>query len=230
MCLGGAADALLPPPTSKKSMHLAGYAFEGQTQIVGELCGSRRYGMLACNGALRVLLATRHMSLRQAVQSLEINLVEKQIRIAHEAAREVLGIPEPRGVLSGLNPHASEDGAFGTEERKILAPAIRRAREEWGYQTAGPAVPDVVFAEAVHGLWDVVIALYHDQAFIPLKLLGRETAYTVFVGGSILRVSPMHGTAFDLARSGAADPASFAFALDRTLELCAARAARVVAG
>ena len=230
LCLEGQADALLTPPTSKKSMHLAGFAFEGQTQILGELCGSRRYGMLACNGSMRVLLATRHMSLRQAVERLEINLVEKQIRIAHEAAREVLGLADPRVVLAALNPHASEDGAFGHEERKVLRPAIRRAREEWGFETAGPAVPDVVFAEAAAGAWDVVIALYHDQAFIPLKLLGRQTAYTVFVGGRILRVSPMHGTAFDLARTGGADPGSFAHALERTLELCAARSRRQPAG
>ncbi len=230
MCLEGVADALLTPPTSKKSMHLAGYAFEGQTQIVGELSGSRRYGMLACNGSLRVLMATRHLSLKTAIERLEINLVEKQIRIAHEAARELLGLAEPRIVLAGLNPHAGEDGAFGKEERKLLRPAIRRAQEQWGFETAGPAVPDVVFGEGAEGLWDVVIALYHDQAFIPLKLLGRDTAYTVFVGGGILRVSPMHGTAFDLARTGKASPASFAFALERCLELCQARQSRSPAG
>lgn len=225
LCLDGQADALLTPPTSKRSMHLAGYAFEGQTQILGELCGSPRYGMLACNGALRVLLATRHVALRQALERLEIGLVAKQIRIAHEAARAMLGLERPRVALAGLNPHAGEDGAFGDEEARVLRPAIERARAEWGYETAGPEVPDVVFAAGAAGAWDVVVALYHDQAFIPLKLLGRASAYTVFVGGPILRLSPMHGTAFDLARSGRADPSSFAHALERTLELCAVRAA-----
>lgn len=223
ICLEGGAEAMLTPPVAKRSMHLAGYPYEGQTQILGELCGGRRYGMLACNGRLRVLLATRHQRLRDAIDRLEINLVQKHIRLAHEAARGLLGLEEPRVVLAGLNPHAGEGGAFGDEERRILRPAIRRAEEEWGLRTAGPAVPDVVFAEAAAGDWDLVIALYHDQAFIPLKLLGRATAYTVFVGGRLLRVSPMHGTAFALARTGRADPASFAHALDRVLELCAAR-------
>ena len=93
------------------------------------------------------------------------------------------------------------------------------ARKEWGYETAGPAVPDMVFLEGVQGKWDIVIALYHDQAFIPLKLLGRDQAYTLFVGGNLLRVSPMHGAAYDIARTGKADPTAFAFALDQAINL-----------
>jgi len=225
LCLEGQADLLVTPPVSKASMHQAGYPYEGQTQILGELCGSRRYGMLACAGRLRVLVATRHMALRDVLRRLEINLVMKQVRIAHEAARELLGIPEPRIVLAGLNPHASEGGAFGDEEERVLRPALERAREEWGYETAGPAVPDVVFAEGLEGRWDVVVALYHDQAFIPLKLQGREAGWTLFVGGRILRTSPMHGVAWDIARAGRADPRSFALALEQGLALHARRAA-----
>ena len=191
MCLDGRADAAVTPPIHKESMHLAGYNFEGQTQIFGELCGSPRYGMLACNGNLRVLIATRHMALRQAVGSFEINQISKQVRIAHEAARDVLGLENPRVVLAGLNPHAGEGGAFGKEETKILKPGIEHAKSEYGFETSGPAVPDAVFIEGAEGKWDVVIALYHDQAFIPLKLMGRNKAYTLFVGGKILRVSPM---------------------------------------
>ena len=229
LCLEGEADALLTPPISKESMHLAGYPYEGQTQILGELCGSRRYGMLACAGELRVLVATRHMALRDALHKLDVNLVAKQIRIAHEAAREVLGIERPRIVLAGLNPHAGESGAFGDEEERILVPAMAKARKEWGYMTEGPGVPDVVFGEGAAGRWDVVVALYHDQAFIPLKLLGRDRAYTVFVGGAILRVSPMHGTAYELAGTGQADCAPFAYATERLLELLEARALRAEA-
>ena len=224
MCLEGRADAVVTPPIHKESMHLAGFAFEGQTQIFGELSNSRRYGMLACNGDLRVLLATRHMSLREALSRLEINLLAKQIRIAFEAARDDLGIAEPRVALAGLNPHAGEGGAFGKEEFKILKPAIEMAEREYGFCAAGPAVPDVVFGEGVEGKWDIVIALYHDQAFIPLKLLGRDRAHTLFVGGKILRVSPMHGSAYDIARTGKADAEPFAFAFDRTLEYAARRA------
>lgn len=218
MCLEGRADAVVTPPIHKESMHLAGFAFEGQTQIFGELSNSRRYGMLACNGDLQVLLATRHMALRDALERLDVGMVAKQIRIAFEAAQGALGIPEPRIVLAGLNPHAGEGGAFGDEESRILQPAIARAREEFGFDCQGPAVPDVVFGEGAAGKWDIVIALYHDQAFIPLKLLGREQAYTLFVGGKILRVSPMHGAAYDIARTGKADARPFAFAMERAIE------------
>ncbi|MGB0684772.1 MAG: 4-hydroxythreonine-4-phosphate dehydrogenase PdxA, partial [Planctomycetota bacterium] len=128
MALEGRADAVVTPPVHKESMHLAGYPYEGQTQILGEACRSRRYGMLACAGELKVLLATRHMSLRQALDRLaEPAFVAKQIRLAHEAARETLGLEEPRVVLAGLNPHAGEGGAFGDEERKVLDKALRMA-------------------------------------------------------------------------------------------------------
>ncbi|MCH2100381.1 MAG: 4-hydroxythreonine-4-phosphate dehydrogenase PdxA [Planctomycetes bacterium] len=223
MCLEGRADAVVTPPIHKESMRLAGFAFEGQTQIFGELSNSRRYGMLACNGNLRVLLATRHMPLREALGRLEINLIAKQIRIAFEAAHNDLGIANPRVVLAGLNPHAGEYGAFGKEELKILEPAIEMAEREYGFRAAGPAVPDVVFSEGAEGKWDIVIALYHDQAFIPLKLLGRDRAHTLFVGGKILRVSPMHGSAYDIARTGQAEAEPFAFAFDRMLEYVARR-------
>lgn len=219
LCLQERADLLVTPPIHKQSMHLAGYPFEGQTQILGELCRSRRYGMLACARSLRVLLATRHMSLRQALQSLDPQGVTKQLRIAHEAAREMLGISTPRIALAGLNPHAGEGGAFGDEEARILKPAIEKCREEYGFETSGPEVPDVVFKDAIDGKWDIVVALYHDQGFIPLKMFGRELAYTIFVGGSILRVSPMHGAAYDIAGKNVADPQPFAYALDRGLEL-----------
>jgi 4-hydroxythreonine-4-phosphate dehydrogenase len=226
MCLEGRADAVVTPPIHKESMHLAGYNFEGQTQIFGELCGSPRYGMLACNGNLRVLIATRHMALRQAVGSFEINQISKQVRIAHEAARDVLGLENPRVVLAGLNPHAGEGGAFGKEESKILKPGIEHAKAEYGFETAGPAVPDAVFIEGAEGKWDVVIALYHDQAFIPLKLMGRNKAYTLFVGGKILRVSPMHGAAYDIARTGQADPEPFAFSVDQAIQLATQKEAQ----
>ena len=225
LCLEGTADGMVTPPIHKESVHMAGYPFEGQTQMIGEACRSRRYGMLACAGKLRVLVATRHMSLRDAIERLDPQFVAKQIRIAHEAARETLGIENPRVVLAGLNPHASEGGAFGDEESKILLPAIAMAKEEWGFETTGPAVPDVVFADGLRGESDVVIALYHDQAFLPLKMLPREASYTVFVGGDVLRTSPMHGAAYDIARKGLADARPFAYALEQAVVLAKRRIA-----
>lgn len=223
LCLEDGADVMVTPPIHKESMHLAGYAFEGQTQILGETCRSRRYGMLACASELRVLVATRHMALRQAISKLDPRFVAKQIRLSHEAARQTLGLVEPRIVLAGLNPHAGENGAFGKEEELVLEPAIQIAKEEWGFETAGPAVPDVVFGQGARGEWDIVIALYHDQAFLPLRMLPRETAHSVFVGGKILRTSPLHGTAYDIARSGKADARPFAFSLERGIDLAKTR-------
>ncbi len=225
MCLSGEADAMVTPPIHKESMHLAGYSFEGQTQMLGELARSRRYGMLACAGKLRVLLATRHLALAEAVARLDVDGVAKQLRIAHEAARDLLAVDEPRIVLAALNPHAGEGGAFGDEEERILRPAIEKVRNDFGWNTSGPAVPDVVFAEGAAGRWDVVVALYHDQGFIPLKMLPRAQAWTLLVGTPILRTSPMHGAAYDLAGRNEADPAPLAFAVDRALELAARRAA-----
>ncbi len=220
LCKGGIADAMVTPPIHKESMHMAGYPYEGQTQILGELSGGKGYGMLACNGNLKVLLATRHMALRDAIERMEITLVEKQLRVAHEAARRDLGLENPRVALAGLNPHAGEGGAFGNEEKKILLPAIQRTKEAHGYETAGPLVPDVIFAEGVRGDWDIIVALYHDQAFIPLKLLGREKAWTLLVGADgILRTSPMHGAAYDIAGHAKADEAPFTFALAKATEL-----------
>ena len=223
MCKEGSADGMVTPPLNKRSMHMAGFQFEGQTQILGELSGSRRYGMLACSGDLRILVATRHMALRKALERLDVGAVTKQLRIAHEAARGPLGLTQPRIALAGLNPHASEGGAFGDEEKKILVPAIKRVEDEFGWSTYGPEVPDVVFAEGAAGQWDVVVALYHDQAFIPLKFAGRAQAWTLFVGGGILRTSPMHGTAYDIARTGAAETESFRFAFEQCLRLAEAR-------
>lgn len=219
LCLEGGADCMVTPPIHKESMHLAGYPYEGQTQILGELCRSRRYGMLACAGKLKVLPATRHMALRQVLQQLDVQGLAKQIRIAHEGARQVLGLTNPRIVLSALNPHAGEAGAFGDEEEKILQPAMEMAADQWGFETSGPAVPDVVFRQGAEGRWDVVIALYHDQAFLPLKMLDWKSGYTVFVGGPILRVSPTHGAAYDIAGRGLADARPLENALHQGLEL-----------
>lgn len=230
LCLCGRADALVTPPVGKESMHLAGFRYEGQTELLGEICGARRFGMLACNGNLRVLPATRHVALREVVSRLDVATVADALLLAHEAARDLLRLPRPRVVLAGLNPHAGEAGAFGDEEERILRPAIARVRQQRGFETAGPAVPDVVFRAGLEGVWDVVVALYHDQAFIPLKLMGRRGAYTLFVGAPLLRASPMHGTAYDIARSGRADAEPFARAFGAALELAPAARGRTAAG
>ncbi|MBC8369868.1 MAG: 4-hydroxythreonine-4-phosphate dehydrogenase PdxA [Planctomycetes bacterium] len=229
LCLDKTAHAMLTPPINKESMHLAGFDYEGQTQIIGQTAGSSSHGMLACAGNLRVLIATRHMSLRKALDTLTIDYLVEQIKLAHVTAREVLGIDSPRIALAGLNPHAGEGGAFGDEESKILQPAIEQASQRFGFSTIGPLVPDVVFNEGAQGKYDLVIALYHDQAFIALKMLPREKANSLFVGADVLRLSPMHGSAYDIVGKQKADARPLLYCLQQAVRLAQNRqaAARV---
>jgi 4-hydroxythreonine-4-phosphate dehydrogenase len=219
LCLSGAAEAMLTPPVNKESMHLAGFDYEGQTQLIGETCNSDSYGMLACAGELKVWIATRHMSLSNAISTLTVDYLLEQIRIAHVAAREVLGIENPRVAIAALNPHAGENGAFGIEEQTIIQPAIDQAEQKFGLTTIGPLVPDVIFDAGAQGKYDIVIALYHDQAFIPLKMLPREKANSLFVGADVLRISPMHGSAYDIARQQKADARPLLYCLQQAVRL-----------
>ncbi|MFT7517873.1 MAG: 4-hydroxythreonine-4-phosphate dehydrogenase [Myxococcota bacterium] len=219
LCLDGEADAMLTPPVNKESMHLAGFDYEGQTQILGEVTQSSSYGMLACAGKLNVWIATRHMSLRTALDTLSKDYLVEQIRVAHHAARTALGIPNPRVAIAGLNPHASESGAFGDEESRMIIPAIDAAKQQFGLETIGPLVPDVIFQQGAQGEYDVVIALYHDQAFIALKMLPRERANSLFVGGKVLRISPMHGSAYDIAGQQKADARPLLYCLQQAVRL-----------
>jgi len=223
LCLAGEADAMLTPPVNKESMHLAGLDYEGQTQLIGETCDSESYGMLACASELKVWIATRHMSLSDAINTLTVDYLTEQIRVAHFAAREVLCIENPRVAIAGLNPHAGENGAFGDEERRVILPAIESARQQFGLTTIGPLAPDVVFSEGAQGKHDVVVALYHDQAFIALKMLPRDQANSLFVGADVLRLSPMHGSAYDIARQQKADARPLLYCLQQAVRLVAQR-------
>ena len=222
LCLSNNVDGMITSPVNKESMHLAGFNYEGQTEIIGEASGASSFGMLACAEKLRVWVATRHMSLKKAIALLTPEFVFAQIKMAHVAATETLGLENPRIALSGLNPHASENGAFGREEANILLPALKLAEKE-GIQIEGPIVPDVVFSRGARGAYDVVIALYHDQAFIPLKMLAREQAYSLFVGADLLRVSPMHGTAYDIVEKYKIDARPMRYCFDQAVHLFSQR-------
>lgn len=204
LALAGTVQALVTGPVSKAALHLAGEAVEGQSELLGRWCGVERFQMLAVAGDLRVLLLTRHMPLRAALELVTRARTLDHLRLLDAALRE-LGIERPRLALAGLNPHAGEGGLLGDEEQRELEPAVADARAA-GLDVAGPLSPDSVFAQAAAGRFDGVLALYHDQAFIPIKLLGRERGLTVLAGLPYLRVSPAHGTAFDLVGTGRASP------------------------
>ena len=199
----GQVDALVTAPVSKEALHLAGAVVEGQSQLLAEWAGVPTVDMLALAGELRVSLLTRHMPLRDALDAITEDRVHAHLLRLAEGMRG-LGFAEPRLALAGLNPHAGEAGILGREELDVLVPALARARRD-GVDVAGPESPDTVFERAASGAFDAVLALYHDQAFIPVKLAAPLRGSTVLLGLPYLRVSPAHGTAFDIVGRGVAD-------------------------
>jgi 4-hydroxythreonine-4-phosphate dehydrogenase len=205
-----AVDALVCAPVSKEALHLAGERVEGQTELLGRWSGVDAQ-MLGIARELRVLLLTRHVPLAAALAAVEEERVLEHLQLFDRGLRQ-LGNAAPRLALAGLNPHAGENGLLGDEEERVLAPAVRAARLR-GIDVTGPLPPDSVFLRAAGGEFDGVLALYHDQAFIPLKLHAPREGLTVLLGLPYLRVSPAHGTAFDIAGTGCADPGNLVVAL-----------------
>ncbi len=202
LAVSGSVDALVTGPVSKEALHLAGERVEGQTELLARWAGVERYEMVAIAGPLRVMLATRHLPLARAIASLHTEGIVWRLELFDRCLRS-LGIEAPRLALAGLNPHAGEKGLLGSEEQAILEPAIASLRAR-GLSVAGPLSPDSVFLRASRGEFDGVLALYHDQAFIPLKLISGDQGLTLVAGLPYLRLSPVHGTAFDLAGRGIA--------------------------
>ncbi|TAJ24051.1 MAG: 4-hydroxythreonine-4-phosphate dehydrogenase PdxA [Planctomycetota bacterium] len=202
LALAKRVAALVTAPVSKAALHAAGERVEGQTELLGRWCNAHEFEMLAVARKLRVLLLTRHMPLAQALGSITQSGVVAHLELLARGLQS-LGIARPRIALAGLNPHAGEGGLLGMDEREKLEPAAAAARAR-GLDVHGPLSPDTVFLAASRGAYDGVLALYHDQAFIPVKLHAPDDGLTVIVGLPYLRVSPAHGTAFDIAGKGVA--------------------------
>jgi 4-hydroxythreonine-4-phosphate dehydrogenase len=211
LALSGAVDGLVTAPVSKAALHAAGEVCEGQTELLGRWSGIERYEMVAVAGNLRVMLLTRHMPLSEALSMVTTERVLDRLRLFDGALRR-LGFERPRLALAGLNPHAGEGGLIGREDVERLVPAVAAARAE-GLDVSGPHSPDAVFLAAREGRHDGVLALYHDQAFIPVKLVAEGVGLTWIAGLPYLRVSPAHGTAFDIAGTGRASPRNLVAAL-----------------
>lgn len=218
MCAAGRAHALVTGPISKEAWKLAGKGrHPGHTELLGELFKAKRVGMFFESPRLRVILATVHIPLLEIRSALTIGKVFDAIDLGSEACRQ-LGIERPRIAVCGLNPHAGENGLLGDEETRIIEPAIRHA-QNIGIDAAGPFPGDTVFNHALAGRFDLVVAMYHDQGLIPIKLLAWESAVNVTCGLPVWRTSPDHGTAFDIAGTNKADPGSMAAAIDLALRL-----------
>lgn len=215
--LAGTVAAIVTAPIHKEALAAAGVCHPGHTEILAERAGASRVAMLLANADIRTVLVTIHCSLLEAIRRVDFDAELSAIRLAHRGAR-ALGIEAPRIAVAGLNPHAGEGGLFGDEEIAIIAPAIEAARRE-GIDASGPWPGDTVFMQARHGRFDVVVAQYHDQGLIPVKYLGLEKGVNITLGLPFVRTSPDHGTAFDIAGRGIADPASLKTAIDYALRL-----------
>jgi len=202
LALAGRVDALVTAPVSKEALHLAGEKVEGQTELLGRWSGVVDHQMVAIAGNLRVMLLSRHLALRAALDLITPARVLRHLELLH-ATLQSLGFEHPRLALAGINPHAGEGGILGREELELLAPALEEARAR-GIDVQGPLSPDTVFLSALRGAFDGVLANFHDQAFIATKLAAPDTGLTLIAGLPFLRISPAHGTAFDIAGKGIA--------------------------
>jgi 4-hydroxythreonine-4-phosphate dehydrogenase len=210
--LSGEARALVTAPISKRALRLAGYDAPGHTELLQQLSGTPQVLMMLGGEKLKVILATTHIALKDVAARLrQIDLVA-MIRLADGELRAKLGIAAPRLALAALNPHAGEGGLFGDEESTVLAPAVSRA-QAMGVDLRGPFPSDTLFVRAARGEFDAVIALYHDQALIPVKLLHFGDAVNMTLGLPFVRTSPDHGVAYDIAGKGIANERSMAAAL-----------------
>ncbi len=217
-------DAVVTAPISKTSWRLAGCRFPGHTELFAEAFGVRkRVTMAFVGGGLRVALVSAHEALFDVRNSFTIGRVHQPIDLLHQALHDWFGLETPRIAVAGLNPHASENGQFGDEERRIIEPAIVMAREN-GICVEGPFPADTVFLEAMKGRFDGVVAMYHDQGLIPVKLTAFDSAVNVTLGLPVIRTSVDHGTAFDIAGRNRASAGSIRAAIQLAAQLAPTRA------
>ena len=211
LALAGRVAAVCTAPLHKEALAAAGVPFPGHTEMLAALCGARDIAMMLATPRLRVMLVTVHCALADAIRRLS---AAEELRVIRLAARTLraMGVAQPRIAVAGLNPHAGEGGLFGREDLELIAPAVAAARAE-GLDASGPWPGDTVFMQARAGRFDLVVAQYHDQGLIPVKLLGLADGVNITAGLPFVRTSPDHGTAFDIAWKGEADPASLANAL-----------------
>ncbi len=218
----GLAHAIVTAPICKQSWRLARYRFPGHTEFLAKAFNSRRVTMMFAGGPFKVALASTHEPLAAIGDSFSIGKVFQPIDLMDHALREWWGIANPRIAVCGLNPHAGEEGQFGDEEERIIKPAILMAQEA-GTLVEGPFPADTLFWKALNGNYDGIIAMYHDQGLIPVKLVAFDTAVNVTLGLPTIRTSPDHGTAFDIAGRNLARPGSMTSAVELACKLAVQR-------
>ena len=220
--LEGIIDAMVTAPISKISWKMAGGGWPGHTEMLAEQCKSPRKVMMFVAGPLKLALATIHEGLFEIRHTFTIGRVFESIDLLNSALKDYFDIPKPRIAVAGLNPHAGEDGQFGDEEKRIISPAILLA-QEMGINAEGPYPADTLFYHAVQGQYDGVVAMYHDQGLIPIKMVAFDKAVNVTIGLPIIRTSPGHGTAFDIAGKGTANENSMKEAIRVAVQMAKAK-------
>ncbi len=211
LCSGGTAAAMATAPISKEVLNRAGYHFPGHTELLADYTGTREFVMMLAGERLRVTLVTIHEAISSVPALLTRERVLATIRMTHDNVHRYFR-PNPRIAVLALNPHCGEEGLFGDEEGRIIAPAVKEARE-WGIDAHGPLSADTLFHFAAKGEYDAVVCMYHDQGLIPLKLLHFDDGVNITLGLPIIRTSVDHGTAYNLAGKGVASPASMSAAI-----------------
>ena len=214
LALSGEVKAIATAPLNKEALHLGGHNYPGHTELLAHLTGSKEYAMVLYTDKLKVIHISTHISLRKFLDTLNGERVKTVIRVANHFLKRV-GIERPRIAVAGVNPHAGEHGLFGTE---VIAPAIEAMQAE-DIDVTGPCPPDTVFMQCHEGLFDMVVAMYHDQGHIPLKLLGFYDGVNITAGLPFIRTSADHGTAFDIAWTGKAKSESMAVSIQLAMQI-----------
>jgi 4-phospho-D-threonate 3-dehydrogenase / 4-phospho-D-erythronate 3-dehydrogenase len=217
LCSTKHITAMVTAPIHKEAIHLAGSPYPGHTEMIAQLTNTKEYAMMLVGNNLRVILVTIHMGLAKVSATITPEKILKTIRLAYRATKE-LGISDPKIAVAGFNPHAGEQGLFGDEEQTKIEPAIQMAIQEQ-IPVFGPYPPDTVFYRAINGDFDIVVCMYHDQGLIPLKTLAFHNGVNVTIGLPIVRTSVDHGTAYDIAGKGIANPESLIEAIKLAIQL-----------
>ncbi len=197
--------ALVTAPVSKEAFHLAGHGLPGHTEWLARESGAKHSAMLMVSGPMRAILLTRHLPLNKVSASLSSRLIQESARLGYDFLIQRAKVRRPRLVACGVNPHAGDHGLIGKEEQRLYAPALRDLKKK-GIPVAGPIPADTAFSHMAQGRYDLALAAYHDQGMIPLKLYAPERLVNVTLGLPFIRTSPGHGTAYDIAGKGKADP------------------------
>jgi len=217
LALAGEVHAIATAPLNKEAMHAAGHLYPGHTELLAHLTGTKDYAMVLYTDKLKVIHVTTHIALRKFLDTLNQTRIKTVIGMADTFLRRV-GYSAPRIAVAGVNPHAGENGLFGDEEITTVAPAIEAMKAE-GIEVTGPCPPDTVFLQCQEGLYDMVVAMYHDQGHIPLKLLGFYDGVNITAGLPFIRTSADHGTAFDIAWTGKAKSESMTISIKLAMQL-----------